>query len=895
MRMVRNTWKSCWLVVFGLSAAAAWGAEAALPTVVQRFADESVSEEPSFQRHVVPLLGRLGCNGRACHGSFQGRGGFRLSLFGYDFKADHTALLDEESPRVDREKPLESLILNKPTSEDEHEGGLRYEKGGWEYHVLRRWVEAGAKFEEDSVEKLAALEVTPSEIIFRGKGEQVQLQVVAVWADGSREDVTPLCRFQTNDNQIASIDQNGLIVGTDAGDTHVVVFYDKAVIPVPVMRPVSELVGDKYPEVETPTRVDELVVRKLRKVGLVPSDLCSDTEFLRRVSLDLAGTLPTAAEVEAFLADTSPDKRARKIDQLLETPGYAAWWATKLCDFTGNNDDETVNVTPGRGQAGKDWYQWINHRLQKNVPYDELAAGIVLAVSRDPEESYYEFCKEMSEIYQPDSKLNFAEREYMPYYWARRNFRQPPERAISFAYTFLGVRIECAQCHKHPFDQWSKNDFEEFSKFFAGITASNRNGPGGNDDYQKIMDELKLGDARGGQQRNAIVQALRDGKVVPFPEVYVNTRAGVVNNRNRRGGEIPANNARLLGQEPIDLGKIEDSRKPLMDWLRDPSNPYFAKAFVNRVWATYFGVGIVQPPDDMSLANPPSNAALLDYLARGFIENNFDMKWVHREILNSRTYQLSWRPNETNESDKRNFARAYIRRLPAEVIVDAIRQATSADSEVTELVSNMEGRAISTPGSGIRNQNGQSAYALSVFGRSTRESNCDCDRSTDPSLLQTVYLQNDQDVLKLLERPRDGWIAQLSQEIQPQPAGSGSDSAAAERLLRQIEQANAQRERLESRGDKKQLAALDKRLEQLQSQLEKVQPKVEQVNTPSSVDRALLEKLVQQTYLRSLSRYATPEESARALQHVQESATPVGGFRDLLWALVNTKEFIVNH
>jgi len=840
------------------------GAEssAPLPSVAERFSDAQVTEVPDFQRHVVPLFGRLGCNGRACHGSFQGRGGFRLSLFGYDFQADYEALLDPSSTRVNREKPLESLILVKPTNADEHEGGLRYEKGSWQYHLLRRWIEAGAQFRPEQVTRLVRLEITPSEILFTKAGEKFPLRVIAVWADGVQEDVTPLCRFQTNDSQIAEVDDNGVVTGKDPGDTHVVVFYDKAVVPIPVMRPVSELTGNRYPSVPTPTKIDELVVAKLRKLGVVPSEVCTDAEFLRRVSLDLTGTLPLPSEVEAFLNDPSPDKRARKIDELLESPAYAAWWTTKLCDFTGNNETELNNVLPVRGMASQAWYDWIYQRVRDNVPYDKLVEGIVTATSRAPGESYTEYCKDLSEILRPNSERTFAERPSMPFYWARRSFRQAPERTISFAYAFLGVRIECAQCHKHPFDQWSKHDFEEFSKFFASVQFAQQAAPRSRDEYQKIVQELGLGEGRvTNQNRNVIVDALRDGKVVPFGEIFVvNTAASAgKNNPRRRGadGAAPARTATLLGGEVVDLNRTADPRQAVMEWLRRPDNPYFARAFVNRVWAAYFGVGIVEPPDDHNLANPPSNAPLLDYLAQGFIQSGFDMKWVHREILNSRTYQLSWKPNETNQHDKRNFARAYLRRLPAEVALDAVRIATASDDEAARLHREIKGRAIALASPDPRGRDTASNYALTIFGRSTRDGNCDCNRSMVPTLLQTVYLQNDSEVINLLARRSSSWIDQVARQLG--------------------EKAPAPQERTATRRGR---AAGDTR---------------SSTTSSSAASPEQLRRFVQMAYLRTVSRYPTDAEMDRALAYLEESDSPVRGLEDLLWVLINTKEFIVNH
>lgn len=367
----------------GLAQEAAPGA-AARESVIVRFAKVDVAgETPDFKQHVVPLLGKLGCNGRACHGSFQGRGGFRLSLFGYDFDADH----DEIYGRVDPEVPSDSLFLQKALMQVQHEGGQRVKEGTWEHQLLRRWIESGSSGQVAEPAILTKLEVTPNEILFSADDQKQQLKAVAIWSDGSTEDVTALCRFQTNDDQIADITEDGLVQSGLSGDTHVVAFYDSAVVPIPVIRPVSDQFGDRYPATQTPTKIDELVVQKLRKVGIVQSDLCTDAEFLRRVSLDVTGTLPTSKEVREFLADSSTDKRSRKIDELLERPGYVAWWTTRLCDFTGNSDDKLNNVTPVRPEASKQWYAWIEKRVRENMPYDDIVEGIVMAVSRDPGES----------------------------------------------------------------------------------------------------------------------------------------------------------------------------------------------------------------------------------------------------------------------------------------------------------------------------------------------------------------------------------------------------------------------------------------------------------------------------------------------------------------------------
>jgi hypothetical protein len=820
-----------------------------LPRIDERFAVAEPHEEPDFRRHVIPLIGQLGCNGRACHGSFQGQGGFRLSLFGYDFTSDHDNLLAGDEPRTNLQRPAESLILRKPLEEIPHEGGRRLDPGSWQYRVLLRWIEAGAKDPGPGAASFVRLDVEPRELIAAEAGQTWQLRAVAVWSDGVREDVTPLCRFQSNDDQVAVIDESGLVTARGPGDSHVVAFYDNGVVPVPVLFPVSDRVGTEYPDVPTPTRIDELVVAKIRKLGLVPSEICSDAEFLRRVSLDLAGTLPTADEAEAFLADSRPDKRARKVDELLERPGYAAWWATKFCDWTGNNARFNQNQGPDRqAVVAAHWYDWMRARLAENIPYDELVERIVLARSRLDGESYEDFCRRMSG-YQKKNGGSFAESPTLPYYWSRRNFQTSEERALGIAYTFLGVRIQCAQCHKHPFDQWTKDDFERFENFFTRVRF------GQSADMRKASPQMvaDLGLAkslRGNKLYGELAKLAAKGKVVPFTETEVlppprplgpNEAAKLGDSSDervrRRYKYLVGRTATALGGDEVRIDEVDDPRAILMDWMRDDSNPYFARAIVNRVWAAYFNVGIVEPPDDLSLANPPSNEPLLDYLAAEFRRRGYDLTWLHRTITASDAYQRSWRPNDTNALDERNFSRAVPRRIPAEVVYDALRIATADDAEATRLQTDMAGRAIAEPVVSSRS----GGYALGVFGRSIRESNCDCDRSMEPGLLQSVFLQNDYEVLQMIDR-KDGWASRAAAIAAAAPA----------------------------RADDGEPAAGDASL-------------------------AAFMPIIERAYLRTLTRRPTADEADRAVAYLQEIGDPAVAVRDLLWALLNTKEFAVNH
>lgn len=895
----------------------------------QRFRATDVKEVPDFQRHLVPLMGKLGCNGRACHGSFQGQGGFRLSLFGYDFKMDHEGLAE----RLDLKEPAKSYAMEKATMATPHKGGKRFDVGSWEYNIFLSWIQAGAKGTEEPM-KLEALEITPKEIQFSGKGQTQPLKVIARWADGTSEDVTCLCRFQSNDPQVADISQKGLVTANDPGDTHVVAFYDRAVVPIAVIRPVSDKLGPNYPVVETPTKVDELVVQKLKKLGIVPSQQADDAEFLRRVSLDIAGSLPSAEEVRRFVADSSANKRAKKIDELLETPAYAAWWTTKFNDWTGNSDTQLNNVGYGRESPSSEWYAWVYSRVAKNVPYDDFMAGIVLANSRNPGESYADFCKRESDRIREDGTEGFAKNDGLTYFWGRRNFVKPEDRAIGFAYTFLGLRIQCAQCHKHPFDQWSQDDFKQFENFFTRIRYS-QNGAN-RKEYDEVLAATGLDkNLKGNDLRKEYPKLIKEGKTVPMPELVVNPaklnakpkKDPKANAKKYNGPDFAT--AKLLGGEVVAIEEVKDPRTMMMDWLR--TNPLFARAFVNRVWSGYFNRGIVEPTDDMNLANPACNEELLDYLAKGFVESGYDMKWVHRTIANSRTYQTSWKPNDTNRLDERNFSRAVPRRLPAEVAVDAVAMATAASARAETFKTEIKGRAVTVPSTPRNNNLNGSFYALNVFGRSIRESNCDCDRSSEASLLQTLYLRNDGEFLSSIDRTKEGWLASVAQELKvkytpsveppkPEMRPNGKEKknekndkneAAMDRpadFERNVARFKEQIARAKKEGNEKRTARLEGLLadylkkhpmKDAKPESPKVagKPDVRPADKAAApkVAQAEVAKIVEEAYLRTVNRYPTKDEALIAAKFVSGSADTVSGIRDLLWTLLNTKEFIVNH
>jgi hypothetical protein len=817
-----------------------------------RFAAADVKESPDFRRHVLPVMSRMGCNAAACHGSFQGQAGFRLSLFGYDFKSDHDALTTGDHPRVNLANPKASLILNKPTSADDHGGGLRFPKGSWQYNVLRRWIEGGANGVMPDDAHFVRLKVTPAEITFSKPGETVRLRAVATWSDGTAEDVTAISRFRSNDEAIAAVNEVGLVTARARGDTHVVVFYDNGVAPIPVMLPVSDEVGPRYPEVAAPTPYDRLIIDKLRKLGEVPSPSCTDSEFLRRVSLDLTGTLPSPSDIVSFLADKSPNKRARKIDRLLETPAYAAWWTTKLCDLTGD-DVQQQGSQFFRQQQARQWYEWIYRRVNENMSYDKIIEGLVLAKGRDkPGESYLDYCREMGSYMRQENPADFTARETMPYYLSRRNVQKPEEKALSFSYAMLGVRLECSQCHKHPFDQWTQQDFRQFQAFFQPVDFGVQ--PQSGKEARQLRQELGLDNKMANMNRKDLLQKIRGqiekDRPFPFPELYVARQtvpqsvidARIKNNpklaanlqRKGAAGSKPTVTPKLLGGMEVSLADCPDPRVKLMEWLRRKDNPYFARAWVNRVWAAYFGIGIVEPPDDMSLANAPSNRPLLDALAQGFIAHNYDMKWVHRTILNTAAYQRSWQTNATNRLDNHNFSHALVRRLPAEVVNDVLRQATANKMQADAMIRDVENRAIGpAPNAGDR-------YLLVAFGKPERVITCDCARSNDASLVQTIFLLNDSALRGRIDN--GGWVQQLRQQQQQR------------------------RQQIVQQGG----------------------------GLPGSA-RLPPDPLIREVFLRTVSRPPHDDEWKEARNVVASANGTVDGIRTLLWTMLNTKEFIVNH
>tara|TARA_Y100001934_G_scaffold279622_1_gene383974 strand:+ start:2117 stop:4858 length:2742 start_codon:yes stop_codon:yes gene_type:complete len=885
-----------------------------LKTPSQRYASADTTEEVSFRRHVIPLFSRAGCSGRECHGAFAGQGGFSLSLFGYDFDKDHKEIVADEADgiRVELDSPTDSLILLKPTMQERHKGKERIKLGSWEYNLVLKWIKDGAKIDVKETGAFGRLEILPKEIVFSKANQEVQLKVLCHWEDGTVEDVTQLTRFRTNDESVAEVSDTGVVKSLSGGDTHIVAFYDNGVQPIPVMLPVSEKVGDRFPKITTNTKIDELVVNKLRKVGIIPSELCTDLEFLRRVTLDMTGTLPSPEEVKAFQANPSANKRTAKIEELLERDTYAAWWATKLNDFTGNNAQQ-IGDRYYRNEQSRQWYDWVRARIAKNEPYDKMVAGIVLATSRQGNQSYLDYARQMSTYYKKSNPRDFSKRETMPHYWSRRNIRKPEEKALSFAHAFLGVQIQCAQCHKHPFDQWTQQDFNQFQAFFTGIQYGNRTDIKEDVNYRTMSAQIEkdIGyDRKKTESRrklqNEIKKRVSMGRPVPWQELYVRkTAARKPNNRKKKTntGSSRVLTPKILGGDEVHLTEYPDPRAPLMEWMRSKENPYFARAFVNRVWANYFGRGIVEPADDMNLANPPSNGELLDYLADGFVENGYDMKWLHKTIASSDTYQRSWRPNDTNKLDEKNFSKMKLRRLPAEVVADAINMAVAGEKRVEKFVEDMEERMIGPMLTG--GNNGRANYALSLFGKPVRLTNCDCERTSDPTLLQTLYTRNDYDMLGKIDSNSGksmSWIGELRKQTAPDRklVSKFASIASLKKRVKQFEtrQAGYQRTRdkVKSEQQKKrygqQVKSMQKQIDRTQKQIDDLE---KERRAHAEANKLDTDDLIEQTFLRTVSRPPTKNELTMAREDIAGAKTQLDGVRDLLWAMLNTKEFIINH
>jgi hypothetical protein len=781
-----------------------------------------------FERHLMGLFGRMGCNAASCHGSFQGKGGFRLSLFGYDPQMDYLALTrDVLGRRINPVDPDQSLILLKATGQIDHGGGRRFDRDSWQYHMIRDWIVQGATWHPGSG-TITGLAISPPECAFPRSGQKMSLRVKARFTDGTDEDVTSLCEFRVNDDGVASVTPEGEVKGVRAGDTVVVVSYRGQVKPVRVLVSREVPPGFQYPNLPETNYIDREVVAKLRRLNIVPSGPADDAEFLRRVTIDTIGNLPSPDEVRAFLADKGPDKRARKIDQLLAHPLHAALWATKFCDITGNNTALLEQPQDARSQM---WYDWIRKRIAENRPYDEIVHGILCATSRDglPPEDWVRQVKTIDEAAVKGETRAYAERVSLDLFWRRQakgaiTLDQWGEKTAA---AFMGIRLECAQCHKHPFDRWTQRDYRAYANIFGQVR------------YDSSPDAKKCIDEENAERRKNVQGKGKRPVLPPVREVYV-LHTGKVASLPDPESKRPLP-PKALGGPEINL-KQQDGRVALFEWLRSPDNPYFARSFVNRIWGHYFGVGLVDPVDNFALGNPPSNEKLLDELAQDFIRNRFNIRHMERTILSSRVYQLSSAPNETNRLDHNNYSHSFVRPMMAEVVVDVLDTALGVGEALGTKGELPRGRRAIEVGAS-RVPNGNLSYAFRIFGRPPRTSACDCERGADPALSQVLYRMNDPAVLAKFR------VSKASGRLHELAMSKKTDAEVLDELF---------------------LATLTRH--------------------PTPAERKSFEEYRATKVKSAKTPVAGKKGNASAAQREREAL-----FEDTLWALINTREFILNH
>lgn len=631
----------------------------------------------SFRNEIIPILTKSSCNSGGCHGKAEGQNGFKLSIFGFDAEADHASLVKEgRSRRVILTQPEESLLLKKGTSETPHGGGRKIMSGSYRYKRMLRWIQEGANFDaaDSAVGRIMRVEVEPTDSVLLSGGQQ-QLRVTAIDSEGVRLCVTSEAEYESNATSIAETSRNGLVHATDVpGQAAILVRYLGHVAVCRITVPQPDVTFARPPESNF---IDGHVWNQLAKLGIGPSGLADDAEFMRRVFLDTIGTLPTPAEARTFLESKAADKRRKLIDQLLDRPEYADYWTMKWLDIL---RADQLTITP---QATVAMQRWLRDSFRHNKPFDQLATDLLLAEGNTQVKGPAAFYKILA---------------------------KPDEASRSISQLLLGVRIECAQCHHHPSERWSQADYTGLAGFFTGLKVK------------------RLPDS---------------GESVTF-------RGGVDLKHPRTDEIVPA---RALGAEPADFTGITDRRRKLAEWMTSPDNEFFAKAIANRIWAHYFGRGLIEPVDDIRDTNPASNEPLMRALVRHMIEVKFDLKAYTRTVLNSRTYQLASATTESNHSDAQNFSHASFKAMPAEILLDAICQTTGVSEKFNGWPEGY--RAIQIW------DNRMPSYFFRIFGRPARVSVCECERSNQPSIAQSLHLLNSPEIMAKIQH-RLGRVRKLS-------------------------------------------------------------------------------------------------------------------------------------
>ena len=694
----------------------------------------------NFANDVLPVLTKFGCNSGACHGRGSGQNGFRLSLLAFDPPADYAALVEEGSGRrISWTAPDESLMLLKATGSVPHGGGVRLETTSAAYQLLRQWIDQGTPWGDAGDPALVGIDVQPGERLFSA-GETQQLAVTVKYSDGSTRDVTTLAEYFSQHPAHLEVSPNGLVRSLgQKGDAIVTVRYMGVVgvsrLTVPYAIPLLEPL---YAAFEPKNFVDRLVLEKWRKLGLAPSAPATDAEFLRRAFLDSIGTLPTPQEVREFLADASPDKRDRLIDRLLDRPEYAVFWAQKWGDVLRNKQ-----IGAEHKAHSEKFALWLRDAFGQNMPFDKFAREMIAVTGK------------------------LEEHPQIDWY---RQLNSPQNRVEDTCQVFLGMRVSCANCHNHPFERISQNDYWQFAAFFAKVDAM----PYG------VVKTVGLKD---------------DGEMT-----------------NPRSGDKMTPKA--FGAAELQFVKGEDPRQKLVDWMVAKDNPFFGRAVANRLWAHYMKRGLFEAMDDLRATNPPSNPALLDALVADFIEHGFDLKQLSKTIMKSHVYGLSDQPIAENAADKENYARHYPQRLAPHVLLDAINSATGATTKFNQFADAK--RAIELPNEAEQND------FLDIFGRTRRDTPCVCETRTEPNLSQVLYLMFSPELQRDIANP-EGTVAKLVKE-----------------------------------------------------------------NKPTA-------EIVAELYLRTVSRPPNEMELADAMALIDNAAARQPAVEDLLWTLLNSKEFVFNH
>lgn len=641
------------------------------------------AHELSFINDIVPIFTRADCANSNCHGSVRGQKGFKLSLFGSDPELDHEAITKlGDGRRIDRGTPAASLVLKKPTMQVPHGGGLRFKVGSADYNAMLEWLQKGAPFDAPGQARLRTLTVYPKEWRMVGLGSTVRLIAVGEYNDGSVRDLTPVVRFSSNVAAIASVSPAGVVKADGVGETAIMARTLGRAAAAPVLVVKDRPLRD-YPRVAESGYIDKHVFAKLRRVNVIPSDLSTDEEFLRRVYLDTVGMVPTREETLAFMNSHDPAKREHVIDALLERPERADVWAMRFADMYRAGYNEA-------GQKGGGAYtRWFRDQVRKDVPYDEMVRKLLVSQGRHDFEGI--------------SNFYFVSREITP-----------EESGVNVSQLLLGLQIECARCHNHPFEKWTQNDFYGFAAFFARVSRKDMYLNNHNGTYLK-----ETGEVIQPKTKQVMVPKYLDGD-------YEREKPG------------------------------EDVRYKLAQWVTKPTNPYFARATVNRVWKFFMGRGIVEPVDDFRVTNPPSNEALLQALADDFVKSGYSLKKLERRILMSRTYQLSSVPNATNRSDQLNYSHFLVRRLMAEQIVDSMTQVTGVAEKFPSMPVGQRAMSIAVlPYT-------KPHYMMKVFGRNELREVI-CERDTKPSIPQVMHLVSGDTMQRQVSAKGgnlDAWLAE---------------------------------------------------------------------------------------------------------------------------------------